>query len=77
MLTEKYVVTTFKFGHGGTPTHSFCTYDKAFAHYESEIDEKWNSVEMIHFIGGVSKPVWRFICTEEAEALLNRHKKKF
>jgi hypothetical protein len=63
---EEFIVTTFKYGHGGTPSKKFGNYTEALEYYESQMDEKWHSVEMNKI---VTQPLLRFICSEEVEVM--------
>lgn len=69
----EYIVTTFKYGHGGTPSKSFNNITHAMDYFDTQKDEKWNSVELVKV---VTQPLTRFICSEEAELIVDRGMEK-
>jgi hypothetical protein len=64
MKVTKYVVITYKFGNGDTPSREFIDYDEALEYFESQKDEIWHSVEMRKV---ETELVQYFACVEECE----------
>lgn len=61
MKITKYIVTTYKYGHGGTPKKEFHDYEKALNYFNSQKGD-WDSVELKKV---EEKQLHYFACEEE------------